>query len=136
MDILENIKKVVQEMILPEIGTIKDEYKEIKTILQRTDKRIDDMNIHLVDQSRRIDETNKRIDETNKRIEEINGSLIARIDKVNGSLIARIDEINKRIDRLYEVIVRRDEHNVVEMRITKVEQDVTEIKMEILKLAA
>ncbi|MFH1563181.1 MAG: hypothetical protein ABIF11_07185 [Nitrospirota bacterium] len=63
-------------MILPELGAIKDEYREIKSILQLTNKRIDDINIHL------------------------------------------------------------NKHEVLEMRIAKAEQEVTEIKMELLKLAA
>jgi deoxyhypusine synthase len=40
------------------------------------------------------------------------------------------------MDRLYEVIVWRDEHNILEMRIVSVEQKIVEIKEELLKLAA
>lgn len=57
------------------------------------------MNMHLVDQSRRIDDTNKRIDATNDRI-----------------------------DRLYAVIVRREEHEELEIKIKGVEQDITKMK--------
>ncbi|PIX17375.1 hypothetical protein COZ71_03720, partial [Candidatus Desantisbacteria bacterium CG_4_8_14_3_um_filter_40_12] len=53
--VVENVKKLIQELILPEIGIIKDEYLEIKSILLLTNKRIDDINTHLADQSRRID---------------------------------------------------------------------------------
>jgi hypothetical protein len=46
----------------------------------------------------------------------------------------RINEINKRLDRLYEVIVRRDEHDhLEEARVGYLEQQVNEIR---LKLAA
>jgi len=75
MELKEIITNTFKELILPELGRIKEENKEIKN------RRLDDVNIHLADQSRRINETNKRIDETNKRL-----------------------------DRLYEVIVRRNEH--------------------------
>ncbi|HDD45316.1 MAG TPA: hypothetical protein ENG63_10745 [Candidatus Desulfofervidus auxilii] len=75
MELKEIITNTFKELILPELGRIKEENKEIKN------RRLDDVNIHLANQSRRINETNKRIDETNKRL-----------------------------DRLYEVIVRRDEH--------------------------
>ena len=99
MEIAETIKKIIQELIVPELETIKAENNEIKTTLELTNKRLDDLNGHLIDQSRRIDEINKRI-----------------------------DELNKRIDRLYEVIVRRDEHEKLELRIMRLEQELTELK--------
>jgi tetrahydromethanopterin S-methyltransferase subunit G len=34
-----------------------------------------------------------------------------------GETTRRLDEINKRMDRLYEVIVRRDEHTAVERQV-------------------
>jgi ubiquinone biosynthesis protein UbiJ len=84
--------------------------------------------MHLADQSRRIDETNKRIDETNKRIDVVRGELGHGIDKVREELGSKITETNKRLDRLYEVIVRRDEHAGVERRVAALEQDMAEIK--------
>jgi len=153
MDIVENIKKTIADLILPELEIIKGENREIKVTLELTNKRlddtnkrIDDINTHLVEQSRRIDETNKRIDETNKRIDETNKRIdelrvelrdeIAknniRIDETN----MRIDETNKRIDRLYEVIVRREEHEKLEIRIITLENEMQGIKREIQKLAA
>ncbi|OIP41950.1 hypothetical protein AUJ95_02360 [Candidatus Desantisbacteria bacterium CG2_30_40_21] len=141
--VVENVKKLIQELILPEIGIIKDEYLEIKSILLLTNKRIDDINTHLADQSRRIDglrvelkeeiaKNTARIDETNKRIDETN----KRIDGLDKSLTARIDETNKRMDRLYDVVVRRDDHKVLERRIVHVEQVIEGMKEELLKLAA
>ena len=56
MEIVDKVKKIIQELIIPELEIIKGENAEIKTILQLTNKRIDDINIHLVDQSRRIDD--------------------------------------------------------------------------------
>jgi len=46
-----------------------------------------------------------------------------RIDSVREDLGERIDEINKRIDRLYEVIVRRDEHSMLDQRVAKLERE-------------
>ncbi|PIP40161.1 hypothetical protein CO110_00875 [Candidatus Desantisbacteria bacterium CG_4_9_14_3_um_filter_40_11] len=107
-NIIEKTKKIIQDIVLPELEVIKGENRDIKTILELTNKRLDDINSHLVDQSRRIDETNKRIDETNNRI-----------------------------NKLYEVIVRRDEHEKLKIKITKIEQDVVEIKEKIqYKIAA
>ena len=147
MEIVEIIKKVVQELILPEFGTIKKENEEIKGLLQLTNQRLDNMNAHLIDQSRRIDETNKRIDETNKRIDETNMGLIARMDEMNRSLIVRIDETNRwliarmdgtneRIDQLYRVVVRREEQDKLEIRVMNMEREMVVIKEELLKLAA
>ena len=101
---------VLKELIVPELNKIKEENKEIKTTLVLTNKRLDDINLHLADQSRRIDsareELSERIDETNKRI----------------------DGTNKRIDRLYEVIVRRDEHYKLDQRVADLEREVTGLK--------
>jgi len=147
MEIVEIIKKVVQELILPEFGTIKKENEEIKGLLQLTNQRLDNMNAHLIDQSRRIDEMNKRIDETNMgliaRMDEMNRSLIARIDETNKRidetnrwLIARMDGTNERIDQLYRVVVRREEQDKLEIRVMNMEREMVVIKEELLKLAA
>jgi chromosome segregation ATPase len=144
MDIGDKIKSVIQkviqdgikELIIPELETIKAENREIKATLQLTNKRLDDINIHIVDQSRRIDETNKRIDETNKRIDELDKSLTMRIDELDKKLTMRIDETNKRIDKLYEVIVRREEHEKLEIKVMQLEQDIADVKKQIQKRVA
>ncbi len=109
MEMMNALRTAIQEWVLPEFDKLRLENSEIRTTLQLTNKRLDDIQAQLIDQSRRIDETNKRIDETNKRIDETN----KRIDKVHDDLLARIDEINGRLNRLYEVIVRREEHQSV-----------------------
>ena len=135
MDIKEAVGSVLKELIVPELNKIKEENREIKTTLVLTNKRLDDINLHLADQSRRIDsvreelseridETNKRIDETNNRIDETNN----RIDSVRDNLGGKIDETNKRIDRLYEVIVRRDEHSKLDRRVAKLEFELNDLK--------
>ena len=127
MDIKEAVGSVLKELIVPELNKIKEENKEIKTPLILTNKRLDDINLHLADQSRRIDSareelskridgTNKRIDGTNKRIDSLREDLGERIDSVK-------DELTKRIDRLYEVIVRRDEHFRLDQRVAKLERE-------------
>jgi uncharacterized coiled-coil DUF342 family protein len=141
MEIAETVKKVIQELIVPELNIIKAENREIRAILGLTNKRLDDMSGHLIDQSRRIDEINKRIDEINKRIDETNkriDELNKRIDETNERMdhlrVELRDEIaktNMRIDRLYEVIVRREEHEKLESRIARLEQEVSEIRTKI-----
>jgi predicted nuclease with TOPRIM domain len=96
------IKSVLQELIIPELDKLRADVSEIKSVQLVTNKRIDDISIHLTDLSRRLDETNNRIDETNNRI-----------------------------NRLYEVIVRRDEHMILEQRLVEIEKDVQELKSKI-----
>ena len=102
MEIKEALRSLLQEMILPELDLMKTEQIRITERLNSVDKRLEDINLHLVDQSRRIDDTNKRIDDMNRRI-----------DSVRDELVAMIGETNKRIDRLYEVVVRRDEQETL-----------------------
>ena len=140
MEIMEAIRAAIKELILPDLDRIREEGKEIKAILVLTNKRLDDGNLHLVDQSRRIDETNKRIDalrealtgrldETNKRIDAVREDLTGRIDETNRFII----ETNLRLDRLYEVVVRLEEHVSLTERVIHIERDLAEIKQ---KLAA
>jgi uncharacterized coiled-coil protein SlyX len=113
MDIKETLRSSLRDIVLPEIHDIKTEQIKITERLNSIDQRLADINIHLADQSRRIDETNKRIDETNNRI-----------DSVRDELVSMIGETNKRIDRLYEVIVRRDEHSEVVIKVIDLEKRV------------
>jgi len=112
----------------------------------------------LVDQSRRIDQVNGRIDQVREevlqridqvigRIDQVREELVQRIDQVNGridqvrvDLLQRIDKVNGRIDqiiehvgRLYQVIVRREEHFDLVEKVGRLESEVAEIKR---KLAA
>jgi len=142
MDIMETVRTAIQELIVPDLTRIREENKEIKTILTLTNKRLDDVNLHLADQSRRIDETNKRIDgvrdELAKRIDGVRDELVKRIDGVRDALVKRIDETNKRIDetnkridRLYDVVVRREEHAQLSQRLNVMERDMAELKRRI-----
>ena len=133
MLMVENIKKVVQELILPELGIIKAENQEIKTILQFINQRVNDTNIQLVDQSRRIDEL--RV-ELKKEISDLRIELKKEISEVKRELKEEIFKNTIRMDRLYEVIVRRDEHEMLVMRVAKNEQKITEMDMEFHKIAA
>lgn len=139
MNIKDAVVAALKEMVLPELAVMKQEQAEIRTTLVLTNKRLDDINVHLVDQSRRIDalreELSGQIIETNKRIdslrEELGGQIIEtnkRLDAVREELSAQISETNNRLNRLYEVIVRRDEHQQLSERMARLEQDVEELK--------
>lgn len=117
ISVKEEVLVALKELVLPELQVLKQEQGELKATLTITNKRLDDLNGHLIDQSRRIDDTNKRIDDTNKRI-----------DAIHADHIGRIDEDNRSIGRLYEVIVRREEHTDLVGRVRILEQEVAEIK--------
>jgi predicted nucleic acid-binding Zn-ribbon protein len=115
---------VLKELIIPELSKIKDDINHVYTKLEFTNKRLDDINLHLVDQSRRIDGLRE---ELSQRIDAIREELAHRIDETND----RIDVTNDRINRLYEVIVHRDEHSSLEQKVLDLERDVREIKIKI-----
>ena len=89
----ENVVTAIKDFILPELKEIKDNQAKMSIRLDAVEKRLSDINGHLVDQSRRIDETNKRIDEVRTELSE-------RIDEVRTELTGRIDVTNNRIDQL------------------------------------
>lgn len=82
-----------------------------------TNKRLDDVNTHLADQSRRIDETNKRID-------EVRAEFTKRFDEIHPDLINRIDANNARIDHFFETAVTKYEHVKMEERVSRLEREV------------
>ena len=131
MEIKETVQKLIQEMIVPDLSKIRDENSKILPILEITkSKRLDDVNKHLSDQSRRIDEVRselgQRIDETNKRIDDTN----KRIDEVHSDLINRIDANNARIDQFFQTSVNKDEHVKVDKRLTRLEDEVHAIRQQ------
>ncbi len=110
MELMDALRHAIQDWVIPELDKLHLENAEIRTTLGLTNKRLDDIQQQLIDQSRRIDETNKRI------------------DKVHDDLLARIDETNKRLDRLYEVIVRRDEHVGLEHWVRELDRKIDSLE--------
>ena len=121
MDLKSAITETFKEILVPEFDKIKADIQELKSVQNVMNKRIDDMNGHLLDLSRRVDQvrtelneridaTNNRIDATNERIESLSDTLNSRLDSLNNTVSNRIVATNERLDRLYDVIVRRDEH--------------------------
>jgi len=120
VDIKEAIRSGLQELILPQLKRLEDDNLQIRTILDLTNKRLDDVNAHIVDQSRRIDalrtelkeevhelrsELKKEIHEFRLELkEEING-LSLRMDAMN----KRLDDQGGRMDRMSEAMARREE---------------------------
>ena len=124
MDISETVQKVLQEVVVPDLGKIKDENSKILAILELTNKRLDDVNTHLADQSRRIDETNKRID-------GVRAEFTKRFDEIHSDLINRLDANNVRIDRFFETAVTKYEHGKMEERVTRLEREVDGLRRQL-----
>jgi chromosome segregation ATPase len=100
MGMKETLIEILKDLVLPELDALKGQIGKLEVRLAAVEQRLEDFNSrfqgidqHLVDQSRRIDETNGRID-------KLNTDLVARIDKVNADLTARIDQQILRIDGL------------------------------------
>ena len=121
MDIKEAIRAGLQELILPQLKRLEDDNKQIRTILDLTNKRLDDVNAHIVDQSRRIDslrtELKDEIQGLRSELKEEIHSLSLRMDKMNG----RIDDIGARMDRMSEAMVRREEQERLAQRVISLE---------------
>ena len=128
MDIKEALRTGLQELILPELNRLKDDNLQIKTILDLTNKRLDDVNkrlddvnAHIVDQSRRIDavrtELKEEIQTTRIELNERIDSLSMRMDSMN----KRLDDQGARMDRMTEAMVRREEQERLTMRMTTLE---------------
>ena len=100
----EGVVTAIKDFILPELKEIKDNQAKMGIRLDAVEKRLSDINGHLVDQSRRIDETNKRIDnvraELTDKIDEVRTELTDKINEVRTELTGRIDATNNRIDQL------------------------------------
>jgi len=105
MEIMESIRTALKELILPELDKIREENREIKVRIEMTNKRLDDVNVHLADQSRRIDAVRE---ELSQRIDTVREELSQRIDETNKRMDGMSQKFDSRLDRLYEVIVRRD----------------------------
>lgn len=157
MEIVEAVKKIFQDMIVPELGKIREENQKIVAILELTNKRLDDVNTHLADQSRRIDNTNKRIDEVNKRIDgtnnriddvrselttaisevrselttqisEVRSELTLRLDTIHSDLVHRLDANNERIDLFFLTAATKEEQTRTDTRLFRLEQGLEEVR--------
>ncbi len=100
----------MREYLIPELEAIKAGQLRADVEFSAINKRLDDVNQHLVDQSRRIDKTNERM------------------DAMSSNFNRRIDATDASLGRLYEVIVRREEHSAVVIKLNELEQDVRELK--------
>ncbi|AMM40597.1 coiled-coil protein [Candidatus Desulfofervidus auxilii] len=91
----EGVVTAIKHFILPELKEIKHNQAKMSIRLDAVEKRLSDINGHLVDQSRRIDETNNRID-------EVRTELTGRIDATNN----RIDQLTFQVGKIAQEMER------------------------------
>jgi len=132
MEIVEAVKKIFQDMIVPELGKIREENQKIVAILELSNKRLDDVNIHLADQSRRIDDVNKRIDEVRSELTSRLDDTNKRIDDMHSDLVNRLDANNERIDRFFMTAATKEEQARNDARLFRLEQGLEEVRQRLL----
>ncbi len=139
MGLMEQVVEFIKETVLPELAALREADGRIQDRLTALEQRMGDTNAHLVDQSRRIDQLREelggRIEQVREELGGRIGSLEGRIEHVREELGGRIETIhgrldatNRRLDQLYEVVVRREEHYELAAKVGRLEQEVAEIK--------
>lgn len=129
MDISKIAEKVA-ELLLPKLGQMEESIHRLDGRLEEISNRLTDLNNHQIALEQRIDGVRE---ELTTKIENVRKELTERIDKARDELTRRDDEMNRRLDRLFEVVVKREEHVEVLSRVGKLEEDVELLKMELLK---
>ena len=124
MTIPEEITEALKAVLFPELDKIKTEIAGVKGVISEQSQRLGDLNLHLIELERKIESTNTRID-------GLRDELNQRIDGTN----IRIDGTNDRLDRLYDVIVRRDEHDKLDIRVIQLEIRMQELSEKVAVLA-
>ena len=121
MEIADADINMLQEMIRPKPGKIRENHG-IVDYSEFSNKRLDDINTHLVDQSRRIDDTNKRIDEVRSELTSRIDDTNKRIDDMHSDLVNRLDANNERIDRFFLTAATKEEQARIDSRLFRLEQ--------------
>ena len=136
MEIADAVRKIFQDMIVPELGKIREENQKIVAILEITNKRLDDVNTHLADQSRRIDDVRSELtseissvrSELTFQISGTRSELISRMEDIHSDLVNRLDANNKRIDRFFLTAATKEEQARNDARLFRLEQGLEEVK--------
>ena len=109
----EGVVTAIKNFILPELKEIKDNQAKMSIRLDAVEKRLSDINGHLVDQSRRIDEVRTeltgRIDATNNRIDQLTFQVgkiaqemerIKREESVTSDILTRLRALEQKTAHL------------------------------------
>ena len=62
MEIKATIIEALKELIIPELDGMKSDFRELKSVQEVTNKRLDDLNGHISDLNRRIDQVRSETD--------------------------------------------------------------------------
>jgi uncharacterized protein YktB (UPF0637 family) len=132
----EAILAGIKEMILPDLAVLRQEQAEIKASLVLTNKRLDDVNTHMVDQSRRIDTIREGLEGRFEalrtglegRFEASRTGLEDRFEALRTAIDSHLKNVNERLDQLYAIVVRREEHYLLTSRVQVLEQKVAELE--------
>ncbi len=106
MEISEVIRAAIQELVRPELDELRAPVRELRTGLEVTNTRLGAFNNHLLDQSRRLDQTNQRIDlvraEESAQMQQMN----ARLDAFFANLVPRPEfaDVLHRLERLEDTV--------------------------------
>ena len=117
MEIKETVQKLLQEMIVPDLKIIKEQKRKILSLLDLTNRKLNDINTHLADQSWRIDDDRSE--------------LTKKMEKMHSDLINRLDANNARIDRFFETSVTKYEHDKIDERVARLEIEVGAIRQQL-----
>ena len=136
MEIADAVRKIFQDMIVPELGKIREENQKIVAILELTNKRLDDVNTHLADQSRRIDDVRSELtseissvrSELTLQISGTRSELMSRMEDIHSDLVNRLDANNKRIDRFFLTAATKEEQARNDARLFRLEQGLEEVR--------
>ena len=146
---ISGVKGVVSEQS-QRLGDLNLHIIELERKIESTNDRIDGTNARIdeirEDLSSKIDglreDLSSKIDglreELSSKIDGLREELSSRIDGTNNRIDttnARIDGTNDKIDRLYEVIVRRDEHDKMDIRVIQLETKLEELSEKVAVLA-
>lgn len=101
MSVEEEVMTALKEVLMPELSLLRQEFARTNLPLSLPYDRLDDMIIHLMDYSRRI-------------------------DAVDGRLSRRIDSVSSRIDKT--IIMFGDMQQQLINRINLLEQEVAELQ--------
>ena len=136
MEIADAVRKIFQDMIVPELVKIREENQKIVAILELTNKRLDDVNTHLADQSRRIDDVRSELtseissvrSELTLQISGTRSELMSRMEDIHSDLVNRLDANNKRIDRFFLTAATKEEQARNDARLFRLEQGLEEVR--------
>ena len=101
---IRKIAEAVGEYLMPQLKEITARLDKIEVRQAEMDKRLDNMGARINDMGSRISDLARG-----------QAAIHARLDSLSQGL-------NTRLDNLYQIVVRRDEHLQLDMRLRKVEE--------------